>query len=407
MAKKGVRLFVLNVGQGMGNYVEICGNGLDRPPTNTFIYDLGSEKGNKKYGGPAVGFILDRLKKMSQPRIDLITFSHGDKDHWNLFRSLIDRSGKEVPKLKYGDVYYGGTKDQYDYGSSNYNVLNVLKSKDAKVYSPFSNASTCFYKKLPDNTWPLLANYSGFKIRLLLANVDKGVVLFDKKTNTHFTNKNSVSAVIVCEYANARFILTGDATGLTVKKIVELINMQNIQDQVNNTFMLVVPHHGSAVTLKNGEKNPYEAAKKFAEYCDANSITASADFRDDFWHPDYNILEIFCARKKLQVHPLEIGNRGYIPPKDETTYPEHLYTAYEGNDWKPFASIDNIFTTAYTKSRRVYWTFTIDEDGTKSIKRTPEDALSELSGNSPVLQILNKHGAPGSDIGKAKKKKKN
>ncbi|HSQ41729.1 MAG TPA: hypothetical protein VLM37_05565 [Fibrobacteraceae bacterium] len=423
----GVKVHVLNVGQGMGNFIEVYGDGLDKPPTKTFIYDLGSEKGKATFGPPAIEFIINRLKAMATPRIDLITFSHGDKDHWNLFRDLIGECDEKLPDLQYGDVYFGGCKDQYDYGSSVYNVLGDLEKRKASIQGPFPDAASDFYQKI-GSSWRCLANLDGLIVRLLLANVDEGIVLSDSSTYSEFSNKNSVSAVVVCEYADNRFILTGDATGLTISKINALIKQQGISDQVNNTFLMIVPHHGSAVTLKY--EGDYAAAQTFATYCDANSIAASADFRIGFFHPDYAMLQIFCNPKLFVPMPLQIGTGGYTPPNTEANYPDHLYVAYNKSGWDTYKTQENIYTTQYSSSSPVgVWTFTVDESGAKTTERIPDEALAAISplqtcigtareiarqqayrgpssstpvntsNMSPVYKVLRKKRAPGSDVG--------
>lgn len=412
---KGVKVHVLNVGQGMGNFIEVYGNGLDQSPTKAFIYDLGSEKGHSLYGPPAIDFIINRLKTMATPRIDLITFSHGDKDHWNLFRDLIGECDKNLPKLQYGDVYFGGCKDQYDYGSASYNVLSELQKRKATIKGAFPDAASDFYQKI-GSSWSYFANLDGLIVRLLLANVDEGIVLSDSKTFSEFSNKNSVSAVVVCEYAGNRFVLTGDATGLTISKINALIKQQGISDQVNKTFLMIVPHHGSAVTLKY--EGDYAAAKTFATYCDANSIAASADFRKGFFHPDYAILQIFSNPKLFAPMPLQIGTGGYTPPNTEANYPDHLYVAYNKSDWDTYKTKENIYTTQYSSSSPVdVWTFTVDESGTQTTERIPNSPLKALPpvpmnsrinlaattgfafNISPVYKALRKKRAPGSDVG--------
>ncbi len=405
---KGVKVHVLKVGQGMGNFIQVYGNGLDKAPTNSMIFDLGSEKGKSRFTPIAISTIIHNLLKMDPPRkLDMIVFSHGDKDHWNIFKDLIIKCTKEIAFLQYGKVYYGGTKDQYDSNISGkrYNILEDLEQRGANVQNQFLNAYTSFYTKLIDDTWPVLANLNGFKVRLLMSNVDNGIVLNDKGTENEFTNKNSVSAVLICEYAGKRFIFSGDATGLTVNMINELIKTQKIEDQVNNTFMLVTPHHGSAVTLKYG-KDPFAPAKTFAAYCGANCISASADFRVGFNHPDLEVLEIFAEAKIKKVAPMLIGKSGYTPPRNESDYPKHLFTAYNENKWSSYASEDNVFTTYYNLTRSCNWIFTVEENGAMKIERDPADGFDYVPGGSPVLSAYNKTRGPGSSNGNSGKKRK-
>lgn len=404
---KGVKVHVLRVGQGMGNFIQVFGNGLDKAPTNSMIFDLGSEKGKTRFTPIAVNIIIKNLLKMDPPRkLDMIVFSHGDKDHWNIFRDLIIKCSKDVAFLQYGEVYFGGTRDQYSCTISRkkYNILDDLERNGADVQDQFINAYNSFDTKLIDDTWPVLANFNGFKVRILMSNVDNGIVLNDPGTETEFTNKNSVSAVLVCEYAGKRFIFSGDATGLTVKMINELIKTRKIEDQVNNTFMLVTPHHGSAVTLKYG-KDPFEPAKTFASYCDAECISASADFRTGFYHPDIEVLEIFAEAKLRKVAPMLIENGGYTPPLVEDEYPKHLFTAYDSKGWRSFSTEDNVFTTYYSLTESCDWIFTVDENGTMTIERNPSTALGNVKASSRVLAAINKKRPPGSNTSNGSSKK--
>jgi hypothetical protein len=415
MAMEGIKVYVLDVGQGMGNFIQVFGNGLDQPPTNSLIFDLGSEKGSSRAAGPAIIRIVNSLQQMkppTPPKIDLIVFSHGDKDHWNIFKDLIIRCQRDIPDLKYGDVYYGGTKEQYDSnaGGKKYNIIEALTGKGATDRHQFINAATNFDTRLPDGTWPVTADFYGFKVRVLLANIDKGIALFDKGTNPAFKDKNNVSVVLVCEYAGKHIIFTGDATGLTIQSVNDLIKIRGIQDQVNNTFMLVVPHHGSAETLRYGTNDPFKAAKTFAAYCDANSISASADFRQGFFHPDFEVLNIFCNRKTMKTMPLKIGKTGYIPPNKEKDYPKHIYIAFETKNgvhaWYAYPSEENIFSTAYTKSLFVNWAFILKKDGVMSIERYPSTAIKDVDSSAPVYKVMNYKRGPGSMMGKSPKKGK-
>lgn len=418
----GVIVYVLNVGQGMANYVEIYGNGVGNPPTKTFLYDLGSEKGFSRYGSNAVNFIMGRLKTMATPKLDLVIFSHGDKDHWNLFRLLMVKS-KSDPTLKtlaYGQIYFGGSKDQYDVqafkGTPPYNILEDAKKNGATVSDGFAFHGSSFTVSPPAGV-----NLDGLYVRLLLANVDNGAWKNPFSGNMVFSNKNSVSAVVVCEYAGVRFLFPGDATGETFHAINDWIVKQNIQNQVDNTFMLVLPHHGSKVTLSYGKPDPYLDAKNFAAFCKANSVTASADFRKGFNHPDLSVINLFAPS----------GSGSYTPPVGEVAHPKHLLTAYNLNNWYTYNTLSNIYTTAYSTSSRVNsWSFGVRDDKTlftwRDPSNTPLKAIShatrvadmlsqsplqtsraesdsivpvDTSNASPVYRALRKKRAPGSDVG--------
>ncbi|HSQ41730.1 MAG TPA: hypothetical protein VLM37_05570 [Fibrobacteraceae bacterium] len=414
-----VIVYVLNVGQGMGNFVEIYGNGVGNPPTKTFLYDFGSEKGFSRYGVKSVDFVMGRLKTMATPKLDLIIFSHGDKDHWNLFTKFILRCNTDpvLKNLQYGQVYFGGSKDQYDFAKGTYNILSILQAKGAKVGSGFEFHGSNFKGSAP---WSGV-NLDGLYVRLLLANVDNGAYKNVFTGNIIFSNKNSVSAVVVCEYAGVRFLFPGDATGETFHSINAWIVAQKIEKQVDNTFMLVLPHHGSKVTLSYGKPDPYLDARNFAAFCKANSITASADFRKGFNHPDLSVINLFAPG----------GSGSYTPPVGEAAHPKHLLTAYDLNNWYTYNTLSNIYTTAYSTSSRVNsWSFGVRDDAAlftwRDPSNTPLKAVSHAtrvadmlaqsflqtsraendsitpvntSNASPVYKALRKKRAPGSDVG--------
>ncbi|MFZ2407685.1 MAG: hypothetical protein WAW41_21340, partial [Methylobacter sp.] len=87
MATGLVNITVLDVGQGMGTFVEIYDT--SGALISTLLFDLGSLNNKVSAGGPSVQYLVDKLKSMADPTIELLVLSHKDGDHVNLIEDLL------------------------------------------------------------------------------------------------------------------------------------------------------------------------------------------------------------------------------------------------------------------------------------------------------------------------------
>lgn len=378
---RAIKFHVLDVGQGNGTFVEVFNNGLAMPPTHAVLVDFGSEKSKDIAGPPAIKFVTDRLKAMATPTLHSVFLSHSDSDHWNL-----------VPDLLKDAAFTGTTISKVFYGcnSANYTIIkkkggkkirhSVLK--DLQTYGvaktdilPMADAYTNFNKKDTTGQWPTFDTLGGWvNIRVLVANCPTPTSTASgkkRKVSASGPEPNTQSIVLVVECAGKRILLTGDATATTLAWINAKLNKSKAEDQVDNTFMLEVPHHGSAVTIvDNTSATPWAAAEKLVSLSKPNSVSASADFHRGFKHPDVQVIDKFSAHA---------GTGGYTPPATERTDGQHTYCAFDDRHWYVFDADDNVYTTMYTFTQRVGWEFTVKDDATVSTERIPATALTAPS----------------------------
>lgn len=376
-----IKVHILDVGQGSGNFIEIVNGGRT---TKTVLIDLGSESASQEAGIPSVAIIASILKGMTKPRIDFVALTHSDSDHINLIERLLAHfvtASTPAPPvgsvvLEIGHIYFGGPREKYlkeKRGGGGNNVLDELEryQVSGETKSLTTNASS--YSFSPPKA---LVTFDDVDFYLVIGNHIKGE---DTSTQVDFENRkrrreqgyelNTFSMIFHIEFAGWSYMITGDATGATMHAANDIIKSQSIS--FNNTALLTIPHHGSETTAtnmttsakrsrtKNGvAQQGRENLQDFADNVKAKTIHVSAEAVGNFKHPSAYVLSYFWEGSNL-------AKTGWY---DDTTMPgkEHFYNAYFSkkdafkmgsgstetdlisvNGWKSFVTKYAVFTNRY------------------------------------------------------------
>lgn len=379
MATGFITLTVVDVGQGQCTFLEVYDDEDTPNLIHTVLMDCGSDK--KSDDTPTnLQYIATRVESMATPAIDCIIFSHSDKDHISLTRSvleLIDESKKTVVKK----VVYGGAYDQYE--KNHFNILDYLKEKkyckEKDMTSPGSNWSNYVPKsgkfKNGDPLWQ--STDKAVKIYSVIANVlsrnpdweanDEDV------SGAKAEEKNRVSIICALYYAGVSYVICGDATN-------ESMSATNRRFKGTNVFeynaMTTLPHHGSRATgfaVKRDDEPSDEAVEvvdTFAKIMNSEVLTASAF--EKHRHPSMQLMSAFLPRQKKpflrdarlkqkNTHRLnayvdiDIEIQAKVSSSDSPAKKKKPSggTLYRGGVWS-FDSNTCTFTTRYTNPFLVY-----------------------------------------------------
>jgi hypothetical protein len=297
MNVKKVRFYVLDVGQGACNYVEIVDK-ADKVIHNMLI-DLGTNS-KQTIADANIKWLTDRIKAKGRdnPRIDVLIITHGDTDHYNLMLKLLPALNP-ASKDRIGMVRYGGVEWRYKIGSTS--LIKELKKYSDDVEG--LTASQSGYKKLkPKNKWepiwPDKPDDADPKLQLLIANTphpkDNTIATTVKRPNAEAINSKSVVTAI--EWDNHWIVATGDATATTLEAINTLLENE---DTLPTTFMMTLPHHGSRKTtydLRRANNVPGDAALQVVDDLlgkfKPKTVSISADEKSHH-HPSMLMIEQF------------------------------------------------------------------------------------------------------------------
>lgn len=248
MDVKAVRFYVLDVGQGSCNYVEIV-DSLD-VVTHNMLIDLGTNS-SQAIATKNVQWLRDQIQGRPNPRIDVIIITHGDTDHYNLMLRLLPALQPEDTS-RIGMVRYGGVAWRYQIGKVS--LIDELKKYCTDVNGLAVNQSslTLHFGAPPtwNPIWPAAPDAADPKLQLILANTPhpKDPKDSTKKQKLNAEAVNTKSVVCAIEWEGWWMVGTGDATADTMSQI----NFQmGLAPSLPPTFMLTVPHHGSRKTTYN------------------------------------------------------------------------------------------------------------------------------------------------------------
>lgn len=377
----GIKFQVLDVGQGSGNFIEIYG--AKTAPDTTILIDLGSELESTAAGVPAAKYIVDKLKEMDEPTIDTMILSHSDSDHINLLDLVLDEfyppntPGKNPDEiLRINRAFYGGVYAKYK--KRKYNVLNTVKDylTDPTIgLESFSADDSSFYASQP---WMPFRTVNDLHLFLLAGNAAPAQTdIFVSSTSRKRKAPdayaiNTKSLVILVVYQGIQFLVTGDATGITLAKCNEVMSKPGVSAYLNNVFMLTVPHHGSERTIFDlcGSTTAtlgttalaQQNLTTFVNHVKAQTISASAERDKGFKHPSARVIGFFWPKlDNTKIYYKEPA----LAPSDR-----HFYTAYflrnsytvrvGGSDqnwpssahWFTIQTTANIFTNLYFVAAR-------------------------------------------------------
>ncbi|WP_432973876.1 hypothetical protein [Dactylosporangium sp. CA-233914] len=416
--------YVLDVGQGMGNFIAIYDDAGTL--TNTILVDFGTE-GSTKKPEPALKLVVSLLKTMAQPTIDVLLVSHTDKDHHNMLPKLLAAFGVYDPDhparntLVVKEVMFGGS------------MANVTESFYTELvkYMPVGeepDSFTAHFSSFPYNSGfgpinPFII-VGNVQIYMMMGNLwampDRGEFEggeWAAETGEGY-NKNTVSMVLLVRANNSAFVLTGDATGQTIAACNYMI--AKMRQFFTFVEVATVPHHGSsssAFDLKSLTGiDPQQNIVDFAKYIDPYSLVASAEKHGSWDHPALSVLELFW--KANRVHSQALYNEyDYFHPftswikKRTLRYPlgqgwpahEGRYTAFTqtgtyttlygfntppaADIWPPQMRPINPPPPAIWRPYGVTWKFHVDRGGRVSLTR-------ESSRDTPTAELLDRLAAP-------------
>jgi hypothetical protein len=336
-------MVVLDVGQGSGNFVEIyadVGNPAAERLVSTILADFGSDHVHLDTGsGPAsVQYIYNRLMTMAVPTLDMVILSHGDADHVVLLYTLLGkfkpRRSTDVsdprPVLTILGARYCGAQSDYNHKKrpkwegtqkppkgnniltwiTNYMPPDVPAVDDtpAVVHKPrpFANdASTIAGWVTGDGRRDPFAVVGEARLYAVKGNVNDALTrvgLKRKKLNAYAVNTKSL--VLLLDYRGEQFVLTGDATGLTLQECNTLLTDEIRDEYLPNVLMATFPHHGAMATgfglagnaSRRGDNTEGVAnMTTFANKVRAKTVTGSAERKSTFKHPDIRVVDCFTG----------------------------------------------------------------------------------------------------------------
>jgi hypothetical protein len=427
-----INFVVLDVGQGQGNFIGIYKNGV---LTNTILMDLGYFLRSKVAALESVSQVQIELNTMANPTIDLIILSHSDYDHVSLICKLLDGFtppggppvvGKQT--LTVGAAYYSGEHGLYNKKSCD--VLGTIKQYFADINQdpePLVVNSSSFYAPAPTPVWE---SVDEIDLYLLAANTTiPGRTRLNSRRSAADTGRpdgyliNTSSLVVLMRYKDVGFLITGDATGITMARCNEILEKQKIGQLFKDIFMMTLPHHGSsnsAFELKgltpdpDPKKSNKVVARKvltnFAQYINPQCITTSADMIGSYKHPSATVINYFAGATRqhtpyykdtrlgndlhfftayflLSEYEIDTGgtHKTLWPPKSawftvqtKANIYSNLYflAGMQGDAIWPAAQPS--VATAYTGAPRslgVAWQFQVDEHGGKAVGPTENRQL--------------------------------
>jgi hypothetical protein len=255
MAVEEVKFYVLDVGQGSCNYVEIIDD--NRDVIHNMLIDIGTDS-QQEIADDNIEWLKNQIKDRANPRIDVVVLTHGDKDHYNMILRL-QPALAPADTARIGMIRYGGDPKDYT-------VLTPLKTLEAYCddIGGFEPGSSGYDSEADDPwadpIWPEEPEEGDVELRQIVANLPvlKGGGEVAKPTSD--ARKNTGSVVVGVFWNDYWIVCTGDATGSTLAGVNE--KFKDAKD-LPHTFSLTAPHHGSVKTtydLKAATDKPYNEA---------------------------------------------------------------------------------------------------------------------------------------------------
>jgi len=414
-----LRVSVLDVGQGSGNFFEMLVGGN---VVATALIDLGSERAKTEAGGPAVDYIVKALEQMAvsqkRARIDFLALTHSDSDHINLILSLLahfDPPSKKKPSLtvlEIGYTVFGGPRVKFAKDTQE-NVLDAVAryqtGTTTKIVPLTSNACT-FY-----GTGKPLAEVKGVAFHLVVGNHLKGIdrtvrkKIDDTAWKLTSYSLNTYSLILDVRFKGVHYVVTGDATGATLSTANQFIKDAKVP--FTNTVMLTMPHHASLPTtfgltspLKRSRKGPnrvpvkaQENVEAFADNIKALTIHASAEDDTGYEHPSAYVMSYFWKHVNTtgwySDPALTVGHfyNAFFDMEDEHKIklgPKKVDKLPPFNDWWTFASEHAIFTNRYYVRPETY---DPDEDQTALFPPGPAtlvDIPKDTAVSPPAFAVI-------------------
>lgn len=290
-----IKFYVLDVGQGACNYVEVISDA--NVVTHNLLVDLGTNS-SQAIATNNLQWLRDKI--IAQGRhLNVLVITHGDTDHYNMIAKILPAfgpaAGNQIDMVRYGgpDWRYGGgliaTLTQYTPNIGSFTETQTGYDEDTDpVWTPI---------------WEAAAAATEPKLQLIVANTphpkDGGRIgRPQRKMNAEAVNTKSV--VTALQWANRWFVATGDATATTLSVINDLLLLAPYED-FPPTVMMTTPHHGSRKTtydLKVASDIPdFDARLVVSEFLDIlppMTLSISAGEKRHH-HPSLYLIQQFSA----------------------------------------------------------------------------------------------------------------
>ncbi|HYD37935.1 MAG TPA: hypothetical protein VEA60_10000 [Allosphingosinicella sp.] len=404
----GIRFWVLDVGQGACNYVEL----YDSPTHVAYnmLVDLGTNS-SFAVATPAVNWLTNQIKDRPDPKVNVMLLTHGDTDHFNLVSRLFPALGPPS-QAQIGMVRFGGMEKRYTVNRQwdpKRSLITALKAYCPDVLPMGTEWSSYTPGDPPTWTriWPATVEAGDAQLFVFMANAPHAQDESLKSTRRKDHNAeatNAKSLVFGLLWANRLFVGTGDATAATLSKVNALIPVLGVP-----TTMLTMPHHGSRKTtydLKSADNIPdHEAVQVVQTFLDIFkpwTISISADEKGHH-HPSLATIEQFSrvtTPTPFWKDPSLADNRHYLtawidwnlattgatpwPTKwqygtletSSNLYCTLYYTATMAVGWvsPPIPGVelsDMVLDSSTPTPRGMNWAFTVLADGSLSMLAEP------------------------------------
>jgi competence protein ComEC len=237
LAQPVLNIHFLEVGQGTAVVVETKNHQL--------VYDTGKKFSQRFDSGKHI--VAPYLLQAGHSHIDTLIISHGDSDH------------------------AGGVKGL----SSLIEVGNVYSGQPTKT-----DGEQC----VAGQSW----QWDGLHFSVLWPSLDYLSKLYGE------VKSNNLSCVLLIEYGEYRFLLTGD-----IEKSVEKRLLALYPERLQNMTIVLAPHHGSGSSSHNNWVNHLQA--KYA--------IVSAGYTNAYGHPHPRVVERY---QRVNSEVEHTGNRGAI-----------------------------------------------------------------------------------------------
>lgn len=295
MAIGNVVTTVLDVGQGQSTFTCVYDDSTPAKIIHTLLFDCGTDKESVNTE-TNIDYIASRLALMDTPTLDLLVFSHSDRDHISLMYFVLKAyAARTTVPLAIKDTWYAGSS--FFYTKNSFNILNYLHNYCTSFTTPAFNG-TQFNKA--DGTWksiiwtddPVAPN---IYVGMLIGNVidDEPGFFFRTGFGTIAELKNRVSIVCALIHGDQSVLICGDATNRTMAWVNDAFGTRMLA----KNLMVTVPHHGSRSTglsVASGNAandRAIDVVKDFVKVANAKTATISSFQKHS--HPSLELVNYF------------------------------------------------------------------------------------------------------------------
>ncbi len=314
MATGNIIVTVVDVGQGQCTFVEIYNTATPAKLIHALLFDCGTDKPSAQTP-TNLNYIAAKVLELDEPGFDCIFFSHSDKDHIYLTRTVLNKI-KETKKPVIKEVIFGGAYRKYE--KYDFNILEHIEDEGYcaadKICCLASNFTNYNYalgkKKFEGNLWESTdSNVIVYTIvgNALSSNPDWDEDDLDVEgANAEALNRVSVIAGLYIKGPSntyTSYVICGDATNVTMAAVNSLF--EGGTTVFNKNIMTTMPHHGSRSTglaVKTGQAASTASTKvvdTFAATLKSYCMTISA--YEKHHHPSLELINRFIPTIKTPI----------------------------------------------------------------------------------------------------------